>query len=46
MPPTLSIEDYDTILDALDTEDTNTILKYFQILIDQVNIHTYTYHYH
>lgn len=30
MPPTLSIEDYDIILDALDTEDTNTILKYFQ----------------
>ena len=30
MPPTLSIEDYDTILDSLDTEDTNTILKYFQ----------------
>ena len=30
MPELLSIEDYDTILDALDIEDTNTILKYFQ----------------
>ena len=30
MPETLTIEDYDTILDALDIEDTNTIIKYFQ----------------
>ena len=30
MPQTLSIEDYDTLLDALDVEDTNTILKCFQ----------------
>ena len=30
MPQTLSIEDYDIILDALDNEDTNTILKCFQ----------------
>ena len=30
MPQTLSIEDYDILLDALDVEDTNTILKYFQ----------------
>ena len=29
MPQTLSIEDYDILLDALDVEDTNTILKYF-----------------
>jgi hypothetical protein len=30
MPDLLSVEDYDIILDALDDEDTNTILKYFQ----------------
>jgi len=29
-PPILSIEDYDEILDALDSEDTNTLLKRFQ----------------
>ena len=29
-PPILSIEDYDDILDALDSEDTNTLLKRFQ----------------
>lgn len=30
MPETLTIEDYDCILDALDNQDTNKILKYFQ----------------
>jgi len=30
MPETLSSEEYDIILDALDNQDTNTILKYFQ----------------
>ena len=30
MPEVLSIEDYDIILDALDNEDTNTIIKRFQ----------------
>lgn len=30
MPETLTIEDYDSILDALDNQDTNKILKYFK----------------
>ena len=31
MPLSLEVEDYDAILDALDSEDTNTVLKRFQL---------------